>query len=282
MKRKLNDEINGVNTSDGAGVKLTRVIGSNQLSMLDPFLLLDSFESDDAQDYIAGFPEHPHRGFETVTYILNGKMRHKDSQGHEGVIGPGGVQWMTAGKGILHSEMPEQENGLLQGFQLWVNLPASHKMTEPKYQEFEPESIPVERLSGGGNVKVISGSTNDGTTGPVINAHTSPTYMDITLKRGEQFTQAIPMTDSAFIYLVSGDIKIIEEQGESSLTGRKKLGRLSHGDELVLQGNSEESRLLFISGRPLNEPVVRAGPFVMNSKQEIMQAYSDFSNGSLG
>lgn len=181
--RELISVYKGMATSDGAGVKLTRIIGSPRLNMLDPFLLLDCFESDQAQDYIGGFPEHPHRGFETVTYLLNGRMRHKDNAGNEGVIEPGGVQWMTAGRGITHSEMPEQENGLLQGFQLWVNLPRAEKMTAPHYQEFNASAIAVEALADGGQVRVIAGKTDLGTTGPVVNNYVSPIYMDVTLPK---------------------------------------------------------------------------------------------------
>ncbi|MCG8313225.1 MAG: pirin family protein, partial [Pseudomonadales bacterium] len=175
--RGLLQRISGVKTADGAGVKLTRIIGSPELNMLDPFLLLDCFESDDAQDYIAGFPEHPHRGFETVTYLLNGRMRHKDSVGHEGVIESGGVQWMTAGRGILHSEMPEQEEGLLKGFQLWVNLPAAEKLCEPGYQEFSPQSIPLEEREDGTRIRVIAGQTNQGILGAVHNDFVDPIFL---------------------------------------------------------------------------------------------------------
>jgi len=183
--------ITGIEASDGADVKLRRYIGGPELNILDPFLLLDVFGTDEPDDYIGGFPTHPHRGFETVTYMLAGKMRHKDNAGHEGVIVPGGVQWMTAGRGILHSEMPEQEEGLMKGFQLWVNLPASAKMAEPGYQEFPPEVIPVETLTDGGTVSVIAGVTAAGTKGPVSNIYTQPVYMDVALGAGNVFTQAI-------------------------------------------------------------------------------------------
>ncbi|WP_242503924.1 pirin family protein [Aliivibrio salmonicida] len=202
--RALKNVFPGIATSDGDGVKLTRIIGTQQLNVLDPFLLLDCFESDDASDYIGGFPTHPHRGFETVTYLLNGKMRHKDNAGHEGVVEPGGVQWMSAGKGVLHSEMPEQEEGLLKGFQLWVNLPKASKMMAPAYQEYPPESTPVELRENGTEVRVISGTTNEGTTGPVKNTHITPTYMDVKLPEGMTFEQALPIGHNAFIYVIEG------------------------------------------------------------------------------
>jgi redox-sensitive bicupin YhaK (pirin superfamily) len=281
------DRFKGVPTSDGAGVKLTRIIGSPQLSMLDPFLLLDCFESDQPQDYLAGFPEHPHRGFETVTYLLNGRMRHKDSAGHEGIVEPGGVQWMTAGKGILHSEMPEQTEGLLKGFQLWVNLPASAKMTEPAYQEFPPESTPLEYREDGTLIRVISGQTDQGTIGAVRNDYVDPTYMDISLPEGSSFLQSLPENHNAFVYVIEGELRIdgkIEsyETGESGkhsvLAG--ELGILSKGRHLTITSGLGGTRFLLISGLPLNEPIVRAGPFVMNTRTEILQAFDDFSRNS--
>jgi len=187
--RELLTVTSGQATTDGDGVKMTRIIGSQELNMLDPFLLLDAFESDQPQDYIGGFPSHPHRGFETVTYLLAGRMRHKDSAGNEGVIEPGGVQWMTAGRGIVHSEMPEQENGLLMGFQLWVNLPARAKMSEPGYQEFPPSETPLEQREDGTEIRVISGVTSQGTAGVVNNDFVKPTYMDISLPAGNTFEQ---------------------------------------------------------------------------------------------
>ncbi len=275
----------GVNTSDGDGVKLTRIIGSPKLNMFDPFLLLDCFESDQAQDYIGGFPEHPHRGFETVTYLLNGKMRHKDNAGHEGVIEPGGVQWMTAGRGILHSEMPEQEDGLLKGFQLWVNLPRSAKMSAPRYQEYAPERIAVEYLANGATVKVIAGETNQGTVGPVENDYVSPTYMDISLPQGSDFNQRLTQGQNAFIYLLEGEIGIESEnagQGDNNapqVLSAKTLGILSDGDNVHIKSITQTSRFLLLAGTPLNEPVARGGPFVMNTEAEIRQAFFDYQRG---
>lgn len=206
----------GIETADGDGVKLTRIIGSPHLDMLDPFLLLDCFESADANDYIGGFPTHPHRGFETVTYLLNGRMRHKDNAGHEGVIEPGGVQWMTAARGILHSEMPEQEDGLLKGFQLWVNLPASAKMSEPAYQEYPPESTPLERRDDGTEVRVIAGRTSQGTVGPVVNDYTYPTYLDVSLPTNTNFEQTLPVEHNAFIYVIEGHVSVLASDSNSA------------------------------------------------------------------
>ena len=275
-KRQLLLRISGIETSDGDGVKLTRVIGTQQLNMLDPFLLLDCFESDDASDYIGGFPEHPHRGFETVTYLLNGRMRHKDSKGHEGVIEPGGVQWMSAGKGILHSEMPEQEQGLLKGFQLWVNLPASAKMGEPAYQEYVPEIMPVEHNESGIQIRVIAGTTDAGTLGPVKNDYTQPYYFDMQLPANTGFEQTLPNAHNAFVYVIDGDVSIA---GADEPIAEKQLGILSNGEQLNLQSGASGARLLLIAGKPLNEPVARGGPFVMNTKAEIMQAFNDYSQG---
>ena len=276
--RTLIKTFSGIDTADGDGVKLTRIIGSPQLNMLDPFLLLDCFASDQAQDYIGGFPEHPHRGFETVTYLLNGKMRHKDNAGNEGVIEAGGVQWMTAGRGILHSEMPEQEDGLLQGFQLWVNLPRSAKMTAPRYQEYAPDTIAVEQLAGGGSIKVIAGKTDLGTIGPVINDYVFPTYMDISLPAGSSFSQTITHGHNAFIYLLEGEI-VISADNEQQTLPAKNLGILSDGEQVSVTAGEQDSRFLLIAGKPLNEPVARGGPFVMNTEAEIQQAFVDYQRG---
>ena len=265
----------GVAATDGDGVKMTRIIGSQELNVLDPFLLLDAFESDHPDDYIGGFPSHPHRGFETVTYLLAGRMRHKDNAGNEGVIEPGGVQWMTAGKGIIHSEMPEQENGLLMGFQLWVNLPASAKMTQPAYQEFPPVSVPLEQRENGTLVRVISGTTNEGTRGPVENSYVRPTYLDVTLPAGEAFEQVVGASDNAFVFVIEGDVLI--GNGRQSL-GYRQLGITGQGDHITVSAGGD-ARFLLVAGRPLNEPIARGGPFVMNTKAEVMQAFADYQNG---
>lgn len=282
-KRTVINQFSGVRAKDGDGVRLTRVIGSPQINMLDPFLLLDCFESDDSQDYIGGFPTHPHRGFETVTYLLNGRMRHQDSAGHSGVIESGGVQWMTAGKGILHSEMPEQEEGLMHGYQLWVNLPASAKMMKPAYQEYSAKFTPVEKREGGIQVRVIAGQTDLGTVGPVKNALTHPVYMDVKLPQERAFEQALPPMHTAFIYVIEGAVSIIGEQGQSSESNQveeQRLAVLSYGERLSVKSTAN-ARFLLIAGKPLNEPVVRGGPFVMNTKEEVMQAFTDFQTGNL-
>lgn len=272
ITRELRTLTSGKPVSDGDGVKMTRIIGTPELNMLDPFLLLDVFETDQVQDYIGGFPDHPPRGFETVTYLLAGSMRHKDSVGHEGVIKAGGVQWMTAGKGIIHSEMPEQENGLLHGFQLWVNLPASEKMQAPAYQEFPANKIAVEHLDNGAEIRVISGSTNNGTTGPVINHYVNPVYMDVYLPKGKVFEQSIGGGDNAFIFVIKGELSVGNLMRKIS---HHQMGVLYGGDQVIVTAN-EESRFLLVAARPLNEPVARGGPFVMNTKAEILQAFEDF------
>jgi len=272
--REVQQLSQGQRATDGDGVKLTRIIGTQQLNMLDPFLLLDAFESDNPEDYIGGFPEHPHRGFETVTYLLAGNMRHKDNAGNEGVIEPGGVQWMTAGKGILHSEMPEQVDGLLMGFQLWVNLPANSKMIEPAYQEFAADEVVQEQWASGTNVRVISGRTNKGTEGPVKNHFVKPTYLDVQLKAGDTFEQDLATRDNAFIYQVDGDIRVGHEQKQ---VGERTLAVLGEGDQISVTA-SADSRFLLIAGQPLEEPVARGGPFVMNTQAEVLQAFKDFRN----
>jgi len=259
--------------SDGDGVRLTRMVGSPDVNMVDPFLLLDAFGSDQPGDYIGGFPSHPHRGFETVTYLLAGRMRHKDSAGHEGVIEPGGVQWMTAGRGVIHSEMPEQENGLLAGFQLWVNLPASHKMTDPAYQEFPASEIPVEQLVSGGSVKVIAGQTDQGTMGPAHIATTMPLFFDVSLPSNTPFRQAVPFSYGGFLYVLEGSI-----HGGGDVSA-KMVGVLGDGDHIDVVAGPEGARFLLIAGIQLNEPVARGGPFVMNTKSEILQAFEDYQQG---
>jgi len=274
--RELQTLTSGIATSDGDGVKMTRIIGSPELNMLDPFLLFDAFESEQANDYIGGFPDHPHRGFETVTYLLAGRMRHKDSAGHEGVIEAGGVQWMTAGKGIIHSEMPEQEDGLLQGFQLWINLPAKQKMQTPAYQEFSAAEIAVEKLANGTEIRVIAGTTNQGTTGPVINEWVKPLYMDITLPKDQIFEQTVNREDHVFPYVIEGELAV----GESKrVIGHRKMGVLQAGEKVVVTAN-ENTRFLLLAAQPLNEPVARGGPFVMNTKAEVLQAFDDFKHNT--
>lgn len=277
-KRTVRRLITGMPTTDGAGVKLVRVIGQPALQELDPFLLLDAFRSDNPDDYIAGFPSHPHRGFETVTYLLGGRMRHKDNAGNEGVIEPGGIQWMTAGRGIVHSEMPEQEDGRLEGFQLWVNLPASHKMTQPGYQEHDAASIPLETRPGV-SIRVITGETSQGTKGPVSQPLTEPLYLDVSLEANTSFSEAIPEQHNAFVYGIEGSIRLKTEQGETVSVTRDQLGVLSPGTTIELESMDQAARFLLIAGKPLGEPIARSGPFVMNSQAELQQAYKDYQRG---
>ena len=273
----------GIPATDGAGVRLTRIIGTPSLNILDPFLMLDYFESDTPNDYLAGFPAHPHRGFETVTYLLAGKMRHKDNQGHEGVIQSGGVQWMTAGKGIIHSEMPEQENGLLQGFQLWVNLPSYAKMVEPNYQEFSPEEIPTEIRADNTQLKVITGKTSKGTIGPVVNNYIQPTMLHIQLKNENvQFIEPMEPLANNFIYVISGALSIDANDsviGEMNTVKTRELAVLSHAKQLKVTALENNTQFLLVSAQPINEPIARGGPFVMNTQEEIEQAFSDYRHG---
>ena len=274
--RELLSTTAGQPASDGAGVRLTRIIGTQALNVLDPFLLLDAFESDRPDDYIGGFPNHPHRGFETVTYLLAGRMRHKDNAGNEGVIEPGGVQWMTAGRGIVHSEMPEQEDGLLMGFQLWVNLPASAKMSSPGYQEFPPAKVPLETRANGTAIRVIAGVTDDGTRGPVENSYVYPVYMDVTLPAGQTFEQTVDAGSNSFIFVIDGELLVGE--GRKPL-GRRTLGILGDGIRVTTTAEDAPSRFLLVSGQPLLEPIARGGPFVMNTREEIYQAFDDYQHG---
>ncbi|HOP17693.1 MAG TPA: pirin family protein [Gammaproteobacteria bacterium] len=277
--RRVSRVVRGMPATDGAGVELTRVIGQPALPMLDPFLLLDAFRSDRPGDYIAGFPQHPHRGFETVTYLLAGRMRHEDSAGHQGVIEPGGIQWMTAGRGIVHSEMPQQQAGLLEGFQLWVNLPAQHKMDAPAYQEHPVDAIPVEVRAGGIRVKVIAGVTQTGTRGPVVQPLTEPLYLDVELPPGQVFSERLPSAHNGFCYVIEGQVEAEDADGGVVMLQRDDLAVLSHGNSVELRSGDLGARCLLIAGRPLNEPVARGGPFVMNTKAEIRQAYDDYAAG---
>jgi redox-sensitive bicupin YhaK (pirin superfamily) len=269
-------------TSDGAGVKLTRVIGQPRLPDLDPFLMLDEFGTDNPGDYIAGFPDHPHRGFETVTYMLDGRMRHRDNHGHEGILVPGSVQWMTAGRGIVHSEMPEQQEGRMRGFQLWINLPARDKMTAPNYQEFGPERIPATDLGDGARVKVIAGRVA-GVTGPIAQPATDPTYLDIELEPGATFSQPLARGHSAFLYVYEGAMRV--GSGESAATlGTHELAVLTDGDSVQLEGRDPPrdgalNRAILVAGRPLKEPVAKHGPFVMSTREELIQAFEDYQSG---
>jgi redox-sensitive bicupin YhaK (pirin superfamily) len=272
--RQLTRRIRGIDTADGAGVKLKRIIGQPGLDMLDPFLLLDEFRSDDAGDYIAGFPEHPHRGFETVTYMLAGRMQHRDNHGNSGDLMPGSVQWMTAGRGILHSEMPQQENGLMWGFQLWVNLPAKDKMIAPRYQDISPDRIPLVRPADGVEVRVIAGELG-GVIGPVEGIVTAPIYLDVSLQPGAALALDLPVGHHGFAYVFDGESALVG--GE--LLQRSELGVLSEGEQLQLRGGDKPSRLLVVAGKPLKESVTRYGPFVMNTPEQIHEAIADFRAG---
>ena len=277
--RNVSRIVTGMPATDGAGVELTRVIGQPALNVLDPFLLLDAFRSDNPDDYIAGFPPHPHRGFETVTYLLAGKMRHKDNAGHEGVIEPGGIQWMTAGKGIIHSEMPEQEDGMLEGFQLWVNLPAENKMDAAAYQEYSAEQIPVEQRDGGIEVRVIAGVTSQGAKGPVVQPLTDPLYLDVRVPAGQGFTERLPDSHNAFVYVIQGPVNVGTDDGDNLSLGRDDLGILGAGSDVKLVAGDSDIHFLLVAGKPLNEPIARGGPFVMNTREEVQQAFEDYNGG---
>jgi redox-sensitive bicupin YhaK (pirin superfamily) len=273
QSRHIEQLVEGIATSDGAGVKLTRVLTGKLQRRLDPFLMLDAFGSDNPDDYIAGFPDHPHRGFETVTYMLSGRMRHRDSAGHEGLLENGGVQWMTAGRGVIHSEIPEQENGVMEGFQLWLNLPSGKKMSEPWYRDFASDSIPEYVTEKGVTVRVIAGSSN-GTEGVVTREETRPLYLDIHLPAGSAFSTELPLSHNAFAYVYRGEVMI----GGTTIATRR-MGILSNTSGLVTITATTDARLILIAGRPLNEPIVQYGPFVMNTQEEIHQALDDFRSG---
>lgn len=282
INARITRKVHGLPTSDGAGVKLRRVIGTQQLPDLDPFLMLDEFGTDRAEDYIAGFPDHPHRGFETVTYMLDGRMRHRDNHGNEGLLVPGAVQWMTAGRGLVHSEMPEQQQGRMRGFQLWVNLPAALKMGEPRYQEFAPERMPVVRPAEGVAVKIIAGEVADasGTAvrGPIMQPATDPLYLDIELVPDTSWELMLPGGHNAFVYVYEGAISVgTGEDARPVETG--ELGVLGGGEQLSLRSATDGARLILVAGRPLREPVARHGPFVMNTREELMQAFVDYQEG---
>jgi quercetin 2,3-dioxygenase len=274
--REVIQQIKGMPTSDGAGVKLTRVIGQPALADLDPFLMLDEFGTDNPGDYIAGFPPHPHRGFETVTYMLDGRMRHKDNHGHEGVLVPGGVQWMTAGRGIVHSEMPEQQEGRMRGFQLWLNLPADRKMVAPAYQEFGPERIPLVSPARGVHVKVIAGKVGP-VEGPVAQPATDPTYLDIELAAEASFVHALPLDHAAFVYVFEGELSVASGTAVTRLP-QHTLAVLGSGAQVRLQATAP-ARAILVAGRPLHEPVARYGPFVMNTQEQLRQAFKDYQAG---
>lgn len=277
--RILQREITSLATSDGAGVKLLRSLGSDQYTRLDPFLMLDEFSSNNPGDYIAGFPPHPHRGFDTVTYILDGNMRHEDHMGNVGHIKSGGVQWMTAGRGVIHSEMPEQVDGRLRGFQLWINLPAREKMKPAEYRDIQPEQIPVINTASGVVVKVIAGSItveDKPANGPVQGMTTEPIYLDVMLPEQSKISLAIPEKHQAFVYVFEGQVRI----GDKTVKNHSA-GILSEGETVAVHSLNQSARLLVLAGKPIGEPVVQLGPFVMNTRAEIEQAVSDYQQGTL-
>ena len=282
--RRLQQIIPSVATSDGAGVSLRRSLGQSQASRVDPFLMLDEFSSDDPDDYIAGFPSHPHRGFETVTYMLDGHMLHEDHLGNRGNLLPGGAQWMTAGRGIIHSEMPQQESGRMRGFQLWINLPAAEKMKPAHYRDIRPNEIPSVALPDGGEARVIAGSILGSTGavhGPVQGLSTEPLYIDVRLLAGAGFTHELPVGHSAFVYAYDGSVAIGPAEDRRILAAQVA-GVLSTGERQVeISADAGPARFLLLAARALHEPVAQYGPFVMNSRDEIEQAVSDYRNNRL-
>ena len=276
--RRVERLIAGQATSDGAGVKLTRVLTHDLQRRLDPFLMLDAYGSDNPDDYIAGFPDHPHRGFETVTYMIAGRMRHRDSAGHEGLLENGGVQWMTAGRGVIHSEIPQQEDGVMEGFQLWLNLPGRDKMNAPWYRDFKAGDLPRFVTPQGVAVTVIAGSSH-GIAGAVTRDATAPLYLDLHLPAGARFEQPLPDGHNAFVYVYRGEVAI-----SGQAVPRQRMALLANdalADGVVIEAGVE-SRVLLLAGQPLKEPIAQYGPFVMNTQQDIYQALSDFRDGRLG
>ena len=275
--RRVERLVVGQATSDGAGVKLTRVLSQPLQRRLDPFLMLDAFGSDKADDYIAGFPDHPHRGFETVTYMIAGRMLHRDSAGHEGLLENGGVQWMTAGRGVIHSEIPQQEEGVMEGFQLWLNLPARDKMAAPWYRDFAAAELPRFTTDVGVEATVIAGESH-GVTGAVTREATAPLYLDLHLPAGASFSQPLPAGHNAFLYVYRGELKV----GAETVTVRTMaiLANDADSDGVTIEATTD-TRALLIAGRPLGEPIAQYGPFVMNTEQEIYQAVADYRAGRL-
>jgi hypothetical protein len=276
--RQVERLIAGQATSDGAGVKLTRVLTQDLQRRLDPFLMLDAFGSDNPNDYIAGFPDHPHRGFETVTYMIAGRMLHRDSAGHEGLLEGGGVQWMTAGRGVIHSEIPQQTDGVMEGFQLWLNLPARDKMSAPWYRDFKAQELPRFVTAQGVTVIVIAGESQ-GVSGAVTRQASAPLYLDLHLPAGSGFEQTLPLEHNAFVYVYRGEVRIA---GQTVPAQRMALLANEGAADGVLIEASTDARLLLLAGQPLKEAIAQYGPFVMNTQQEIHEAISDFRNGTLG
>ncbi len=275
--RSIERVIQGQATSDGAGVRMTRLLAQDLQRRLDPFLMLDLFGTDNPGDYIGGFPDHPHRGFETVTYMLQGRMRHRDSVGNNGLLVPGSVQWMTAGRGVIHSEMPEQEEGAMEGFQLWLNLPAREKMREPWYRDIASADVP-EWLGEGVVARVIAGASH-GVAGAVQREATVPLYLDLHLQPGASFAQPLPAAHNAFVVVYRGELAV----GDTGVRTRRMaiLANTPGSDGVVLRAGAAGARAIMVAGQPLKEPIAQYGPFVMNTQQEIFQAVQDFNAGRL-
>ncbi|WP_427312837.1 pirin family protein [Cupriavidus sp. H39] len=277
--RTVDRVVRGIATSDGAGVKLTRVLTQNLQRRLDPFLMLDAFGTDSKDDYIGGFPDHPHRGFETITYMLAGRMRHRDSAGNEGLLQNGGAQWMVAGAGVVHSEMPEQEDGRMEGFQLWLNLPAADKMTAPWYRDLPAAEIPTVALGHGATVRVLAGASH-GVAGAITRPVTEPVYLDVDLPAGQAFAQALPAGHNAFIYVYRGEVSV-GAGNDRAVVEAQRMGVLDNAGQSdgVIVTADADARFLLIAGRPLNEPIAQYGPFVMNTQEQIYQTLADFRDG---
>lgn len=278
VSRTIERLVKGQATSDGAGVKLSRILTQDLQHRLDPFLMLDAFGSDQPDDYIAGFPDHPHRGFETVTYMLAGRMLHRDSAGHEGLLQNGGVQWMTAGRGVIHSEIPQQADGVMEGFQLWLNLHSTEKMNPPWYRDFQNDQLPQFHTPEGVAVTVIAGASH-GVQGAVTRDITQPVFLDVHLPEGARFEQTLPAGHNAFVYVYRGEVRMA---GQAVPVQRMAiLANTAQADGVVIDA-STDARLILVAGKPLKQPIVQYGPFVMNTKDEIYQALADFRDGRLG
>lgn len=271
--RRVERLVKGRATSDGAGVKLTRVLTHDLQHRLDPFLMLDAFKNENPDDYMGGFPDHPHRGFETVTYMLAGRMRHHDSAGNTGLLGPGGVQWMTAGSGLIHSELPEQEEGLMEGFQLWLNLPSHRKMSAPSYRDIPSEAIPEVVQEDGARVRVIAGSSH-GIQGAIVRPDTEPLYLDVHLPAGGKFGQPIPASHNAFLYVYRGEVRVA-----GSVVAERTMAILSNESDSVAIAADAPARFILVAGKPLGEPIAQHGPFVMNTMEQIEQTFRDYRDG---
>jgi hypothetical protein len=281
--RILQQIIPSIPASDGAGVKLRRSLGQTPHLRVDPFLMLDEFSSENPDDYVAGFPAHPHRGFETVTYMLDGHMLHEDHLGNQGHLKSGGAQWMTAGRGIIHSEMPQQESGRMRGFQLWINLPAKEKMKPAGYRDIQAEDIPRITLPGGAVVKVIAGtleSEGQRIDGPIQGVSTAPLFLDVHLPAGARFAQAVGVAHNVFVYPYEGSLRIGDRQVSRGDAGVLASGDTA-GDSVLVEAGAAATRFILLAALPLREPVVQYGPFVMNSREEIEQALRDYSAGTL-